>query len=250
MTLLAHARTGAALRCGWVSHPGSGRTSNEDAVSSDLERGLFIISDGMGGQQAGELASRIVVTVLPSLLSREQELPPLEAFRKTVPALSRRLREETKGKAGLHGMGATLAAVRVRASEAFVAHLGDSRIHLLRGGTLLRLTQDHSLANALLIERDITPKEIDTHPARGSLVRYVGMEGDAIPDLESVAFEFGDRILLSSDGLTTAVREDRIAEVLCRSSKSPSTAAAELVQAALDAGTRDNVTALVVDKIR
>ncbi|HEY6541994.1 MAG TPA: PP2C family serine/threonine-protein phosphatase [Ktedonobacteraceae bacterium] len=237
----------------YVSDAGRVRQQNEDCGLVDLKRTLFIVSDGMGGHQSGEAASRSVVTMLPHLIEqRVTLLPPPSteaiglALRDAIVELSQRLRAESAGRAGLQGMGATVAVAWLRGSIAHLAHIGDSRIYLFRHERLMQLTEDHSVIALLLRHGEITLEEVQTHPMRGRLSRYVGMEGEVSPDVQTVQLQAGDRLLLCSDGLTNMVSGTQIAHLL-QINAEPAGACRALVNAANAAGGTDNITALVVD---
>lgn len=245
------------VRAAGATDIGHARTNNEDSWLVDLERKLFIVSDGMGGHQAGEVASQAVVTVLPAMIEQllAQKKPTSEnsyrvLLRDAILQLSQRLREESQGKAGLQGMGATLVLVwfvEVKGTvKAYIASMGDSRIYQLRGKSIRPLTSDHSIVALLVRHGEITEEEAKGHPARGRLSRYVGMEGDTFADVMPIDVQPGDRFLLCSDGLTGMVPEQTVANLLARHSE-PAEACRVLVEAANDAGGKDNITALVIN---
>ena len=229
------------------------RQNNQDSCLVALEQNLFIVSDGMGGHQAGEVASKAVVTVLPRMI--EQRLAGMsssetsqieDVLREVILELSQRLRAESAGRVGLKGMGATVALAWLRGPLAHLAHMGDSRVYLFRQGHLIRLTEDHSIVALLLKHGDIAPEEARKHPAQGKLSRYVGMEGEVYPDVQTVSLQSGDRLLLCSDGLTNMVSDAQIAKLL-QSHSEPELACRALVDTANAAGGKDNITVVVVD---
>jgi serine/threonine protein phosphatase PrpC len=242
-----------ALRAACLSDTGRVRKQNEDRCLVDLERTLFIVADGIGGQQAGEVASEAVVTVLPPMIEQHMaRLNPRSArsiedvLRSAILELSQNLRTESKGRLGLQGMGATVVLVWLRRGMAHLAHLGDSRIYLLRRGKLIRETEDHSVVAMLLRRKEITAEEARMHPARGRITRYVGMEGDVFADVRSIPLQHGDRFLLCSDGLSGMLTGEQIAHLL-HTHTEPELACKALVEAANAAGGKDNITALVVN---
>jgi len=241
------------LLVGALSDAGRVRVANEDAFAVLPDDGLLIVSDGMGGHQAGATASRIVVDVLPAMI--EQRLAragdgrassPSRILRDAIVELSRQVREQSAGRAGLSGMGATVVAVRLHGNRAYVAHMGDSRMYLHRQGRLSLLTHDHSLVALLLRRGEITPDQAKDHPARGKLSRYVGMETEVYPDIRAVHLVQGDRLLLCTDGLTGTVSDQEIAAILGQPVE-PESACRSLIDAANAAGGRDNITVLVAD---
>ena len=238
-----------------LSDRGRVRESNEDNWAADPKQGLYIVSDGLGGQFAGALASKVVVESLPELI-RERladtedlaEPHVAEQLRAILCHLSEQVYEQTHGEPGLEGMGATVVLALIRNSKALVAHMGDSRAYRLRSGQLEQLTKDHSLVQLLIDTGDISPEEAATHPARGQVTRSVGMEGEPLPEVQVTGVVPGDRLLLCTDGLTGMLPDGGIAAILKRR-KGPRTTCKHLVQAALDAGGKDNITVVVVDAV-
>jgi len=236
-----------------ASDRGRVRQRNEDRYLIDPARQLFIVSDGMGGHLAGELAATAVITILPPLLEQQMgRSPPSSteaierALREALIELSLRLHAESTGRAGLQGMGATVALAWLRGSLVHLAHLGDSRIYLFRQERLAQLTEDHSVIALLLRYGEITPEQARTHPARGQLSRYVGMQGEVSPDVQAVPLQHGDRLLLCTDGLTNMLPDAQIGHLL-RINAEPEAACQALVHAACAAGGTDNITAMVVN---
>ncbi|MBI3099513.1 MAG: serine/threonine-protein phosphatase [Planctomycetes bacterium] len=261
--MVARTRELAHLEGEGLTDRGRCRPENEDAFALLPERGLFIVSDGMGGAHAGGLASRMVVAALPLMLERRLQTTRLEnarthrswlgqakaicsAIRDSILELSRALREQSAGQPGFAGMGATVVLALSHRGHLFFANMGDSRLYLLRRKTLKRLTEDHSIVGILLRGKRITEAEARCHPARGKLSRYVGMEGLVYPDVRFTKLTMGDRFLLCTDGLTEMVSEAAIRGTLLKV-RDPAKACAALVSKANAAGGRDNVTAVVID---
>lgn len=227
------------------------RRQNEDNWSADPAAGLYVVSDGLGGHAAGELASKIVVETLPLLL--QQRLPPAgslagatETVREALRELSRAVYRQTQREPALEGMGATVVLAVVRHASALIAHVGDSRAYRFRGGVLERLTRDHSLVQILVDYGEITPEEATRHPARGCVTRSVGMLGDPLPECRLVDLHPGDRLLLCSDGLVGMVDDAEICDILATGG-SLDAVCHRLIDAANDAGGRDNITVLLVE---
>jgi protein phosphatase len=241
------------VKAAGLSDPGRVRPNNQDNYLVDLANELFIVSDGMGGHQAGEIAARAVVTALPQVL--EQHLDRLKiaprrvvelTLREVILDFSQRLRDETALQAGLKGLGATLAMVLFMGGKAYIAHMGDSRIYLFREEKLQQLTEDHSVIAILLKHGDITPADVADHPARGQLSRYIGMPGETYPDVQTLTLQTGDRLLLCSDGLWGMLLDDQVVRLLSEHLE-PSAACRQLVNAANQAGGKDNITVVIVD---
>ncbi|HWD11580.1 MAG TPA: Stp1/IreP family PP2C-type Ser/Thr phosphatase [Solirubrobacteraceae bacterium] len=220
---------------------GRQRRANEDSLLARSP--LFVVADGMGGAQAGEVASRIAVeSFQPGLASPRQ--PELELAELAQVANSR-IHERSHSNAEHAGMGTTLTAVYVGEQEIAIAHVGDSRAYCLRDGELLRLTDDHSLVDELLRQGRLTPEEAVEHPQRSVITRALGPEGRVEVDTRSFQARPGDVYLLCSDGLTTMLSEQTITEILVASPRLREAGEA-LIAAANDAGGRDNITVLLL----
>ncbi len=213
---------------------------------------LLAVSDGMGGQEAGEVASRYAVEILHDGLKAEwsgrEERDAVAELRNDLKAsvdrANRAVLDHVKENPGRAGMGATLTAAVVLGTKMVVAHVGDSRCYLLRDGFLKCLTADQSLAEELL-RRGVVEKDSAAYVARRSvLTRVVGQAGPLVPDLEIVDLARGDRILLCSDGLYGPVSDEVIREILAEE-QDPDSATEELVEEAKRRGAPDNVTCLV-----
>lgn len=225
---------------------GKVRKNNEDSllVGDGRDETLFAVADGIGGFEAGEVASSIAVDAL-------KELEPGESFDAAIREANRRILAAGRGDEKLSGMGTTVVAVRFAGTEedpvAEVAHVGDSRAYLLRGGELRPLTEDHSLVAELVRSGDLTRAQAAEHPQKNLITRALGAEEDVDVDTMVLPVEAGDRLLLCSDGLTDMVSEARISGLLSDSPEDPEGTVRSLVTAALEAGGTDNVTVVVVD---
>jgi protein phosphatase len=228
------------------------REQDEDAFALAGALDAYLVSDGMGGLAAGATAARTVVDAVPGLLGDRCSRPIGDdpslpaALHEVIASVSRALHDQSREWADLAGMGATvvLAVVGARLT---VAHLGDSRAYLWSSGGLTRLTDDHSVVGVLVRLGQLRSASAADHPARGRLTRYVGMHGPAQPDVVTVPFGRGDRLLLCTDGLWGVVADDMIGDSLAADGSAADTCEA-LVRAALDAGAPDNVTAVVVER--
>jgi serine/threonine protein phosphatase PrpC len=236
-----------------LSDAGRVRKRNEDAVALLPSEGLFIVADGIGGHQAGATASQIVTEALPTMIhTRVAQIRANDteswslAVRDVIVELSQQIRRQSASEAGFAGMGATVVLAHIRADRALIAHMGDSRAYLYRHYDLRQLTDDHSVVGVLLRKGQITPEEADDHPAQGRLSRYVGMDGEVYADVQVLSVSCGDRLLLCTDGLTGMVADAAIATTLGECDDPEATCRA-LVDAANEAGGRDNITVLVVD---
>jgi protein phosphatase len=220
---------------------GRQRRANEDSLLARSP--LFVVADGMGGAQAGEVASRIAVESFQPGLPDASE--PELALAELAQAANAHIHELSHVNAEQAGMGTTLTAVYVGEREVAIAHVGDSRAYCLRDGELLRLTDDHSLVDELMRQGRLTPEEAIEHPQRSVITRALGPEGTVEVDTRSFRARAGDVYLLCSDGLTTMISEDLIAEIL-RANLRLHDAGEALIAAANEAGGRDNVTVVLM----
>jgi PPM family protein phosphatase len=223
------------------SDTGRQRRANEDSLLARSP--LFVVADGMGGAQAGEVASRIAVEAFQPGLA-ETSHPELE-LAELARAANARIHELSHANAEQAGMGTTLTAVYVGEQEVAIAHVGDSRAYCLRDGQLLRLTDDHSLVDELMRQGRLTPEEAVEHPQRSVITRALGPEGMVEVDTRSFRARDGDVYLLCSDGLTTMIGEDQIAATLLARARLRDAGEA-LIAAANQAGGRDNITVVLL----
>jgi PPM family protein phosphatase len=220
---------------------GRQRRANEDSLLARSP--LFVVADGMGGAQAGEVASRIAVESFKHGLDDATE-PELALSALALEANSR-IHELSHSNAEQAGMGTTLTAVYVGEQEVAIAHVGDSRAYCLRDGELLRLTDDHSLVDELVRQGRLTPEEAVEHPQRSVITRALGPEVTVEIDTRSFRARPGDVYLLCSDGLTTMLGEAQLAAVLLAHPRL-SDAGESLIAAANQAGGRDNITVVLL----
>jgi PPM family protein phosphatase len=200
---------------------------------------VFAVADGMGGAQAGEVASRVAAEAFES--ADERDDAPERYLSRVVTEANERIHELAQSDASRSGMGTTLTAALIRDDEISLAHVGDSRAYVLRDGELKRLTSDHSLVEELRRQGRLTEAQAEEHPQRSIITRALGPEPDVEVDTMTVPARPGDVFVLCSDGLTTMVPEARIARILERS-KSLESAVSRLVREANEGGGRDNIT--------
>ncbi len=223
---------------------GRQRRDNED--SAYVRVPLYVVADGMGGAQAGEVASALAVEEFRrGLPDTDAEHPTAEQRLATrVRDANRRIYETAQVEREHSGMGTTLTAVYVDGADLAIAHVGDSRAYVLRDGELTRLTHDHSLVEELMRRGKLTPEQAAEHPQRSIITRALGIEPDVEVDTWTYPGRAGDVVLLCSDGLTSMIDEDLVAEVL-RSEPDLERAGERLIAAANEAGGRDNITVVL-----
>jgi serine/threonine protein phosphatase PrpC len=220
---------------------GRKRRRNEDSFVIDPP--LFAVADGMGGAQAGEVASRLAAAAFREFHDAD-DLAPEERVATIIQEANRRIYERAKSDAQASGMGTTITAALVGEEGVAVGHVGDSRAYRLRNGHLEQLTEDHSLVADLVRSGRLSPDEADAHPQRSVITRALGTDPEVDVDSFTADAEAGDVFLLCSDGLTTMVDENQIAETIARAS-SLEQATKTLVKAANRAGGEDNITVVL-----
>jgi protein phosphatase len=223
----------------YASDLGRQRQGNEDNFF--VRAPLFVVADGMGGAQAGEVASEIAVR------SFDDELPygsRSEALVRVIEDANKRIHERARANESLHGMGTTTTAAYVDDDEVVIAHVGDSRAYLLRGGELIRLTKDHSLVGELVARGKLTEEQAEQHPQRSVITRALGPEANVQVDVDTFKAKAGDVFLLCSDGLTSMVHEPKLGP-LFEEEGSLETLGKRLIDAANAAGGRDNITVIL-----
>jgi serine/threonine protein phosphatase PrpC len=222
------------------SDTGRQRRENEDCAFARAP--VFVVADGMGGAQAGEVAAQIAVEAF------SQGLPdsgsPEERLASRVQEANQRIWEQSRTRTEQAGMGTTLTAAYLDDSELAIAHVGDSRAYLFRDGSLRRLTQDHSLVDELVRRGKLTEEQAAEHPQRSIITRALGAEPTVEVDTWTYPVRPGDVLLLCSDGLTSMVAEERLQEIL-RGSMDLRVAAQQLIDEANAAGGRDNITVVL-----
>ncbi len=220
---------------------GRQRQGNEDNYY--VRSPLFVVADGMGGAQAGEVASEIAVKQF------ERGLPdgsdPGEALAGLIREANARIHEQARSEAQHAGMGTTTTAAYLTGDTVVVAHVGDSRCYLLRDGDLIRLTRDHSLVGELVARGKLTEEQAESHPQRSVITRALGPEPNVEVDVEAFPARAGDVFLLCSDGLTSMVHEPQLKPLLADRERPLEQIGRTLIAAANEAGGRDNITVIL-----
>lgn len=238
------------------------REHNEDSLLIDLEGGIFVVADGMGGHAAGEVASAMATETVHRTLTesadpeetrlvRDHETQDpadilRERLRYAMNQASIRIRREAEARPETRGMGTTLVVLVVDGDQAHLAHVGDSRAYLYRNGRLTRLTRDHTVVQQEIDAGRLTPELARLLPHKHILTQSVGFHGPVEPDTTTRWVERGDIFMICSDGMTDPMDDDQLAKLF--EGVPVDQLANRLVQAALNAGTEDNVTVVVVAK--
>jgi protein phosphatase len=254
------ASTSLPLAAHAMSHPGLQRPENEDAFGSFADARLFVVADGMGGHNAGEVAAAMAVDGIESFFRRYHADPrqpwpyPVDRsltlaanlLRGGIKASNDKIRAEAAADRSRARMGSTVVAMAIGEESLAISHAGDSRAYRIRDGVITRLTRDHSVAEEMRAARpEMTEEELATFAHRNVVTRSLGSKDDIEPDVHVGLVQPGDLYLLCSDGLWGVVRDDRIAAIV-RATPDIDAACQLLLDAANEAGGPDNVTALLV----
>ncbi len=224
-----------------LSDVGLSRSHNEDSVLAQPP--LFVVADGLGGHEAGEVASSIAVETLRDHAPRHADS---NALARAVRAANREVMRAAREGIGKSGMGTTITAAIVEGGRIALSQVGDSRAYLLHDGTLQRITQDHSMVADMIRRGQITESDARIHPNRSVITRALGTDVNMVADAYDIDATAGDRLLLCSDGLTGMLEDARIAEIL-GGYRDPDTTARALIDAANESGGHDNISVVVVD---
>jgi serine/threonine protein phosphatase PrpC len=242
------------LKMAAATHPGLVRSQNEDALAADPQRGFAVLADGMGGCNAGEVASRIAVDRVSSSLKagvdRKQSVEVDDAgaerlLARHIASANAAVYEAAHLNAEYSGMGTTLVAALWYADRMAAGHVGDSRLYRLRQGALSQLTHDHSGAQEQIDDGVLSPTQARYSNQRSVVTRAVGIEASVNPDVRSVDVAPGDLYILCSDGLTDMLTDEEIQQALTGLPSELQSAADVLVQLANAAGGRDNVSVIL-----
>jgi len=221
----------------------AGRVRRRNEDSFVLDPPIFAVADGMGGAQAGEVASRLAAAAFREYHDADR-LEPAERVEAIIQEANRRIYERARTDAEASGMGTTVTAAILTNGRVSIGHVGDSRAYRIRNGELAQLTEDHSLVADLMRSGRLTPEEADAHPQRSVITRALGTDAEVDVDKVTVDVEPGDLFLLCSDGLTTMVPEEEILRI-AQEAGTLDEIARGLVRAANSGGGEDNITVVL-----
>lgn len=224
-----------------ATHVGKVRKNNEDSLIV-IEPETFVTADGMGGQAAGEVASKILVETVKNFLPLVPEPWNEEILSKSIRKANAKVLQAANENKNYRGMGTTATILHIYKNRAYYAHIGDSRIYRVRNKLLEQITEDHSYVESLVRRGEITPEQARVHPMKNILTQAVGADEDITIDTGNFRVDFDDIFLLCTDGLTNMVEDENILKILLESSNP----ADDLIQAALDGGGHDNISVIVV----
>ena len=235
--------------CATASDTGHERAHNEDSVRLNPVAGLMILADGMGGYNAGEVASALAIEHAAEYLIEELvgDLPDsglIDVVRHAIVVANTSILAAAARRPECLGMGTTIVLAAVSPGHITIGHVGDSRIYLFREGRLSRLTHDHSVGQVMIDSGVLDEQAARLSALRGVLTRALGVEAAVDSDVRQFEWQDEDRLLLCSDGLTDMVHDLEIARILAQA-KSADEVSKELVQAALDGGGHDNVSVVL-----
>ena len=231
---------------------GKRRKSNQDytaTFTNQKNQLLALLADGLGGHQAGDIASRQAVEEIGiawEATTIDDSEKAVQWFLQHIQQTNQRIFEKGQSQPTLSGMGTTLEVVTLLDNHLALAHVGDSRIYLFREQRLIALTEDHSLVNALLKSGEITQEMAQNHPRKNIITRSLGMPGSLEVDVAIHKIQDHDQLLLCSDGLTNMVSEPKIAQILLEAA-SLQDASQRLIDEANAKGGLDNITVLLID---
>jgi len=224
------------------------RSNNEDRFVVDMAQGLFLVADGMGGQERGEVASGMAADIIPRVVGKclAESNPADKALVEAMQEANKAIIDAGKTQPLGRRMGTTAVCALRRDDQVYVASMGDSRAYLIRDGQVEQLTVDHSVAQALVASGALTPEEAHSSPYNNVLYKFLGCAATSDnAEVKPFTPQAGDHLLLASDGLTNYITADDLREGPIRF-KDPQEWADHLVNTALERGTSDNVTCIVV----
>jgi PPM family protein phosphatase len=236
------------LKVGTKTDTGMLRSNNEDSFYVDTKRDLYIVADGMGGHQAGEVASHMAVETIQSSLKDRGDRLTIADLKESIEQANARVLQESLQDPNKYGMGTTaVVLVITHDGHVLLGHVGDSRAYALTAEGLKQLTEDHSVVFQLVKEGKITEEAARFHPGRGALLRSLGVHEKVEVDTTESAFAF-ESLLLCTDGLTEMLTDAQIEQIL-RDKPDPQQACDTLVNQANNAGGRDNITVVLVKRV-
>jgi len=249
------------LRYAGNTHVGMKRTHNEDNLCVVAEENLYMVADGMGGHAAGEVASQMAVETIADFFretSKDEEVTwpyKMEKGRRYeenrlaagIKLSNLRIHEMGTQNPDKKGMGTTIVVLFFAGNNAYVGHVGDSRIYRLRGEELEQVTEDHSLLNDYIKMKDLTPQEIENFPHKNVIVRALGMKATVQVDVDHEEPEDGDIYMLCSDGLNGMIDDETIRKIMAENREDLEQCCNKLIAAANENGGTDNVTVVCVE---
>ena len=227
-----------------MTHEGSVREVNEDSILSRADNGLWVVADGMGGYEAGDLASSMLVDALNEISFADNYSEDIDRIEQTVIDVNQMILDHSERVLDGRVFGSTVVIAFLQDTLGFVLWAGDSRLYRLRSNHLSRITKDHSQLQEMIDSNLLLPEEIDNYPDNNVITRAVGAEQNLMLDLMAFEIEEDDKYLLCSDGLYNAIDEKEIQDILNSGSIKLNTE--HLIDAALKNGASDNVSFILI----
>jgi len=233
-----------------ITDTGKTHTNNEDALVADEQKGIFIVADGLGGHNAGEIASQIAVNTLPDLIYRNiknekkpKEIKPLICA--AIVEVHKDILRQAKDNKNKADMGTTVVIAAFHNERLFIANVGDSRAYIVRDGTIAQVSKDDTYVADLVKTRRIRPEEAINHPQKNQVTQALGGKQKISPHVTEIGFSNDDTLLLCSDGLTEHVSDNKILTKI-NDNKNLKEAASALINLANDRGGTDNITLILI----
>jgi PPM family protein phosphatase len=229
------------MQIGSKTDKGRVREQNEDCFG--YRNNLFVVADGMGGHEAGEVASAIAVQII---LNSEFGTDIRQSLKDAVLKANDVILKETEQHPEYDGMGTTIAVLVLNGEQGYLAHIGDSRIYIWSNGELQQITKDHSLVAELVKNGGITEEEAKTHPQRNVLTRALGTQGLDEVEIKEISITRGDKLLLCTDGLS-GLLDDNDLKILLNKAETPQDTVNILIDTANERGGPDNITVILIE---
>ncbi len=222
------------------SMTGTKHSVNQDSFYIDESRGIFIVADGMGGHAAGDVASSNAINAISENIGEIS----VSSIKNALDIANIEVFEKSKTSPNLEGMGTTIAMCCLKENYATIANIGDSRVHIIKNNEISFVTRDHSFVQQMIDDGQIKESEAKTHAMKNIITRALGVAETVIPDFDGVAVEAGDAIMICSDGVSNMLDDEVIVHTVLQGSAED--AAKMLCKSALDAGGKDDLTAIVI----
>ncbi len=232
------------MRAEYLSHVGAVRANNEDAIYCDIKSGIFVVADGVGGKEAGEVASATAVRMVAEKSWEDPEAEPAEMLREAFYEANNLIYNGGK-QPEMDGMGTTMTAMAIKGDEITIVHVGDSRAYLFNKNEMRQLTDDHSLVAQLVRDGQLSAEEAKHHPHKNILLKALGQEALVEVDMVVANWTEGDYLLLCTDGLYNLVEEDEMKEITLRVAELR-TAVEFLAESAFNRGGYDNISLILI----
>ena len=233
-----------------ITATGRVRNSNQDYVFCEENAvgsfpNLFLVADGMGGHQAGDMASRICVEEMVRQIQATDRKTPVSVLEQAVSAANQKIYQTATQDKALEGMGTTLVGTVIEGDTAYIVNIGDSRLYQLRD-SLRQITVDHSLVEEMVQSGEIQKNEMRTHPNKNIITRALGTDTSVRPDCFEIEVQEGDVLLLCSDGLSNMLEDNQIENIVRANGENLRQAGECLVKQANDAGGKDNISVILI----